>query len=164
MPTQPAFADNDVAAAVARGLAAARDQAQPDDAGRTAEKYARLSSDFRASAWKHLREDGDLPQASNKAWGMVAETIKAVSARHGGVIHSHGSIWAVVRELGGLVGDAGDIATQEWIANAFRTARGLHSNFYEDEEAATEVAAGVGLCEELSERLYGLFWPERPQS
>ena len=162
MSTPLTFSDSDVADAVARGLAAARDPVQPADAGRTAEKYAQLGRDFRASAWKHLLEDGDLPQASNKAWGMVAETIKAVSARHGGVIHSHGSIWTVIRELGGLVGDAGDTATQEWIANAFRTARGLHSNFYEDEETATEVAAGIGLCEELSDRLYELFWPALP--
>ena len=154
------FTDNDIAAAVARGLAAARDRAQPDDAGRAPEKYARLSGDFRAGAWRHLNEDGDLPQASNKAWGMVAETVKAVSARHGGVIHSHGSIWTVLRELSGLAGDSGDAPTQAWINNAFRTARSLHSNFYEDEETEREVTNGLTLCEELSERLYELFWPE----
>ena len=164
MSTLTTFANSDIAAAVVRGLAAARDQAQPEDAGRSPEKYAQLSHDFRAGAWRHLREDGDLPQASNKAWGMVAETIKAISARHGGIIHAHGSIWTVKRELSGLVGDSGDTATQQWIDNSFRTARALHSNFYEDEETDAEVAAGVSLCEELSERLYELFWPERPQS
>ena len=153
-----------IAAAVARGLAAARDRPQPEDAGRTPEKYASLSDDFRAGAWRHLREDGDLPQASNKAWGMVAETIKAISARHGGVIHAHGSIWTVKRELSGLVGDSGDIQTQTWIDNSFSRARALHSNFYEDEETEREVTAGLELCEELSERLYELFWPQRPQS
>ena len=158
------FTDGDIAAAVARGLAAARDRPQPEDAGRTPEKYASLSDDFRAGAWRHLREDGDLPQASNKAWGLVAETIKAISARHGGIIHAHGSIWTVKRELSQLAGDSGDTATQQWIDNSFRTARALHSNFYEDEETDAEVAAGVSLCEELSERLYELFWPQRPQS
>ena len=54
-------------------------------------------------------KDGDLPQASNKAWGMVAETVKAVSARHGGIIHQHRSIWEVVRQLSSLVGESGDI-------------------------------------------------------
>ena len=161
MSTPTNFADHDIAAAVARGLAAARDQAQPDDAGRTPEKYARLSRDFRTSARKHLREDGDLPQASNKAWGMVAETIKAIGARHGGVIHAHGSIWTVKRELSQLVGVSGDGATQQWIDNSFAVARSLHSNFYEDEADEAEVAAGLTLCEELSERLYELFWPER---
>lgn len=159
-----AYTDRDIAAAVARGLAAARDPAQPDDAGRTPEKYAQLSQDFRASAWKHLQEDGDLPQASNKAWGMVAETIKAVSAQHGGIIHAHRSIWAVVRELSGLVGNSGYGQTQALIDNAFSRARALHSNFYEDEETDQEVANGLVLCEELSERLYELFWPDRPQN
>ena len=150
--------DNDaIAAAVARALA--RDPAHPDDAGRTPEKYARLGRDFNAGARRHLDEN-DLPQASQKAWGMVAETVKAVSAHHGGFIHSHGSIWLTVRELGRLVAADGDTETQEWISNAFSVARVLHSNFYEDEAAEEEVAAGVALCERLSARLYQLFWPE----
>lgn len=156
-----AYADTDIAAAVARGLVVSSDQARPEDAGRTPEKYADLSRDFRASAWKHLREDGDLPQASNKAWGMVAETVKAVSAQHGGIIHQHRSIWEVVRELSNLVGGSGDHEMQTWMNNAFRTARSLHANFYEDEETEIEVTAGLELCEELSERLYELFWSER---
>ena len=51
----------DVAAAVARALAAARDRPNPvDDVHRTAKKYARLGRDFRRSAWRHL-DEGDLP-------------------------------------------------------------------------------------------------------
>ncbi|MCE2500955.1 MAG: hypothetical protein J4G13_08845 [Dehalococcoidia bacterium] len=157
------FANSDIAAAVARGLAAARDPAHPDDVWKAPEKYAQLSRDFQASAWKHLREDGDLPQASNKAWGMVAETIKSVSARHGGVIHTHPSIWLVLRELSNLVSASGDTETRELINNGFRTARALHSNFYEDEETEAEVTDGLQFCEEISERLYELFWPDRPQ-
>ena len=155
-----AYADTDIAAAVARGLDASSDRARPDDAGRTPEKYADLSRDFRASAWKHLREDGDLPQASNKAWGMVAETVKAVSAQHGGIIHQHRSIWIVLRELAGLAGESGDSDTEIWLRNSFNVARTLHTNFYEDEADTGDVAAGLELCEELSERLYELFWPE----
>ena len=125
-------------------------------------KYAQLSDDFRAGAWKHLNDDGDLPQASSKAWGMVAETIKAVSAQHGGIIHTHRSIWHVLRELSQLVGQSGDAQTQAWLDNSFSRARSLHTNFYEDEETQTEVAAGLALCQELSDRLYELFWPDRP--
>ena len=146
-----------VAAAVARALV--RDPAQPDDAGRTPAKYARLSQDFRAGAWRHLDEN-DLPQASNKAWGMVAETVKAVSAQHGGFIHTHASIWLTLRELARLVGAAGDTDTQHWIINAFRTARSIHFNYYANEETYGEVASGIALCEQLSERLYQLFWPQ----
>ena len=144
-----------------RALAAPNDPAQPGDAGKSPGKYAQLSNHFRTGAWKHLNEDGDLPQASGKAWGIVAETIKAVSARHGGgIIHSHRSIWHVLRELSQLVGEAGDELTQAWINNAFRNARSLHTNFYEDEESNAEVTAGLALCEELADRLYELFWPD----
>jgi len=163
MSTSPTFADSDIADAVARGLAAARDPAQPAaDAGRSPVKYAQFSDDFRASAWRHLNEDGDLPQASSKAWGMVGETIKAVSARHGGIIHAHRSIWHVLRELSNLAGESGEIDTANWLRNSFGVARTLHSNFYEDEADAGDVTAGLLLCEELADRIYELFWPNRP--
>ena len=155
---------NAVAGAVAMGLAAANDRPRPGDAHKSAAKYAAMSADFRAGAWRHLRVDADLPQASNKAWGMVAETVKAICAEHGRVIHTHYSIWAVVRELADLADAAGDAETAAWISNAFRNARALHANFYENEESITEVARGVALSEQLSDRLYELFGPERASS
>ena len=155
------YVRSETAAAVARGLAAANDRPRPGDAQKSAANYAALSDHFRAGAWHHLRVDADLPQASNKAWGMVAETVKAICAEHGRVIHTHYSIWAVVRELADLADAAGDAETAAWISNAFRNARALHANFYENEESITEVARGVALSEQLSDRLYELFWPER---
>ena len=150
----------DIAAAVARALAAARDRPQPRlDRYRTPQKYAGMAQNFRAGAWEHL-DKGDLPQASNKAWGLVAETVKAISAHHGRIIHSHRAIWMVVGELAQLVGDAGDLATRRWITNSFVVARNLHSNFYENRSPEYEVIAGLILCEELSERLYQLFGPD----
>ena len=153
------YPEPDTAGAVARALAAVRDRPDPEfDAGCSPQKYAGMARNFRASAWEHL-DKGDLAQASNKAWGLVAETVKAISAHHGRIIHSHRGIWQVVRELAQLVGDAGDLATQDWIDNSFRVARSLHSNFYEDRDLEHEVIAGLRLCEELSERLYQLFGP-----
>ena len=150
----------DIDAAVARGLDAARDRPNPVfDADCSAQKYAGMAQDFRASAWEHL-DKGDLPQASNKAWGLVAETVKAISAHYGRIIHSHRAIWMVVGELAQLVGDADDMETQRWIANSFVVARNLHSNFYENRSPEYEVIAGLILCEELSERLYQLFGPD----
>ena len=149
----------DITAAVARGLATARDRPQPGpDAYRTAQKYAGMAQDFRDKAWVHL-EQGDLPQASNKAWGLVAETVKAISAHYGGIIHSHRSIGEVVDELARLVGNAGDTETRDWISGIFLTARSLHSNFYENEAPENEVRGGLVLCEQLSQRLYELFYP-----
>ena len=155
---------NAVSAAVGRGLAAANDRPRPGDAHKSAANYAAMSDHFRAGAWQHLRVDADLPQASNKAWGMVAETVKAICAEHGRIIHTHYSIWAVVRELADLADAAGDAETAAWISNAFRNARALHANFYENEESITEVARGVALSEQLSDRLYELFGPERASS
>ena len=147
-------------AAVTRALAAARDRPDPEfDADCSAQKYAGMAQDFRASAWEHL-DKGDLAQASNKAWGLVAETVKAISAHYGGIIHSHRAVWQVVHELARLVGDAGDLETRRWITNSFRVARSLHSNFYENRDPEYDVLAGLMLCEELSERFYELFWPE----
>ena len=151
---------SDIVAAVARGLATARDRPQPaEDASCSPQKYAGMAQNFRRGAWKHLDEN-DLAQASNKAWGLVAETIKAISAQHGGYIHTHRSIWMVARELRRLAEASGDLATERLISNSFMIARSLHSNFYEDKADAVEVTDGLRQCEELSDLLYIQFWPE----
>ena len=147
----------DVAAAVARGLAAANDRPDPAaDVTRTPQKYAALAKDFRDSAWEHLEKD-DLPQASNKAWGLVAETVKAISAQHGGIIHTHRAIAAVIVELRRLVANTGDLATARWLTGVFQIARDLHTNFYEDELPEVIVRDGIIQCEELSALLYARF-------
>ena len=157
-PTPP-YAAVDIAAAVARALRNADDLPQPRrDARRTPVKYAALSQDFHTSAWQHL-DAGDLPQASNKAWGLVAETVKAVSAQHGGIIHKHHSIAEVVDQLCRLALDAGDAESALLIGGTFMIAERLHSNFYENESSETIVLQGLLKCEEMSQRLYTLFWP-----
>ena len=154
------YPEQDAAAAVARALVAVRDWPDPGpDGSRTAQKYAGMAQDFRASAWEHLRQ-GDLPQASNKAWGLVAETIKAISAHYGSVIHTHRAIAEVVGELARLAGAAGDAETRRRINLPFAVARGLHTNFYENEMQEDTVRDGLEACEELSQLLYELFWPE----
>ena len=149
----------DIAAAVARALRRANDLPRPgEDAARTAGKYAVLSQDFRNSAWQHLDAD-DLPQASNKAWGLVAETVRAISAQHGGFIHKHRSISEVVNQLYLLARNAGDTDTARQIIRAFGTANQLHANFYEDELSDYVVMEWLIQCEELSALLFALFWP-----
>ena len=64
------------------------------------------------------------------------------------------------RPLARLPGNAGDVQTQRRINSAFLVARSLHSNFYEDKIPEDAVRAGLLQCEELSARLYELFWPE----
>ena len=147
----------DVAAAVARGLAAANDRPRPAaDATRTPQKYAALTRNFRDSAWEHLEKD-DLPQASNKAWGLVAETVKDISSQHGGIIHSHRAIMEVVSELARLATSYGDAATARRMTGIFQIARDLHANFYENELTDVIVLGGLMECEELSELLHNRF-------
>ena len=154
------YSEQDAAAAVARALVAVRDRPDPDlDGYRSAQKYAGMAQEFRASAWEHL-DKGDLPQASNKAWGLVAETVKAISAHYGGIIHSHRAIVEVTGELARLAGNAGDMETQDRIAGVLVIARGLHGNFYENELPELIVRTSLRQCEELSDLLYELFWPE----
>ena len=150
----------DIAAAVARALRCANDRPRPDqDADHSSRKYTALSQNFRSSAWQHL-DAGDLPQASNKAWGMVAETVKAISAEHGGYIHKHRSISEVVVELSRLARSAGDADAARRMLLAFRIASDQHTNFYEDDLVADVVLEGLIECEELSDQLYALFWPD----
>ena len=154
------YPEQDIAAAIARALVAARDRPDPGpDGSRTAQKYAGMAQDFRASAWEHLNK-GDLPQASNKAWGLVAETVKAVSAHYGSIIHTHRAIAGVVGELARLAGNAGDAETRRRINLSFHVARSLHTNFYENEMQEDTVRDGLEACAEFSQRLYQLFWPE----
>ena len=156
-PAPTPFPTAAVAAAVARGLAAANDRPHPAlDAVRTPQKYAALARGFRNSAWQHLN-DGDLPQASNKAWGLVAETVKDISAQHGRIIHTHIAIMKVVDELALLVASAGDVDTAHWIGAALATASRLHINFYEDDLSENSVIGGLIQCEELSALLYHRF-------
>ena len=150
----------DIAAAVARALRRANDPPRPGpDAGRSSGKYAGMTQDFRSGAWRHL-DEGDLSQASNKAWGLVAETLKAISAEHGGFIHTHRSITEVITQLAQLVEDAGDAATARQLITAFATASQLHANFYENELSEYYIIKELMECEELSERLFALFWPD----
>ena len=65
----------------------------------------------------------------------------------------------MANELFRLVGNAGDTETRDWISGIFLTARSLHSNFYENEAPENEVRGGLVLCEQLSQRLYELFYP-----
>ena len=117
--------------------------------------WPRISAPAPGSIWTKAT----WAQASNKAWGLVSETVKAISAHHGGFIHSHHAITEVVRELARLVGNAGDMETRRWINGNFMTASRLHSNFYENEMPEDLVLDGLMLCEELSEKLYELFYP-----
>ena len=160
MPPAPAYSHADIAAAIARGLRNANDTPQPYvDYIRSPLKYAAIAQDFGSRAWRHL-DAGDLPQASQKAWELVAETIKAVSSHHGGGIHKYQSISAVLYELIRLLRTAGDADSARLLSQTIMIANQMHANFYENELPAEFVREGLIQCEEAAHRLYALFWPD----
>jgi hypothetical protein len=61
----------------------------------------------RSLAEKFLREAeellarGDYLQASEKAWGAAAQIVKAVAAKAGKELRSHGDLWRFVSEIAG---------------------------------------------------------------
>ena len=87
----------------------------------------------------------------------MAETVKDISARHGGFIHTHYAIAEVVDELALLIARAGDQDTANWINGVFLTASRLHSNFYENELTEYIVFGGLMQCEELADFLRRRF-------
>ena len=103
-------------AAVARALWRANDPPQAGPGRRPLpRKYPGLAQNFHSSAWQHL-DASDLPQASNKAWGLAAETLKAISSEHSGFIHKHRSITEVAQDLAQLARNAGDAASARQIS------------------------------------------------
>jgi len=85
--------------------------------------YRDISTEYLGHA-RSLLADGDLKQASEKAWGATATAVKAVAEARGMEHSRHGHLWRVVRAL---VRETGDTE----IRGAFSRAESLHANFYE---------------------------------
>ena len=88
------------------------------------------------------------------------ETVKAISAHYGGVTHTHRAIVAVIDKLVQPAEASGDAETRRRINISFTVVRSLHANFYENEMPETIVRDSLEVCEELSMRLYQLFWAD----
>jgi HEPN domain-containing protein len=82
----------------------------------------------RGLAEKFLREAeellarGDYVQASEKAWGAAAQIVKAVAAKKGKELKSHGDLWRFVLEVAG---------ENDELRRLWHVANTLHQNFYE---------------------------------
>jgi PaREP1/PaREP8 domain containing family protein len=86
-----------------------------------AEFHLGLAEKFLREA-EELLARGDYVQASEKAWGAAAQIVKAVAAKRGKELKSHGDFWRFVLE----VVDGDDELRRLWhVANT------LHQNFYE---------------------------------
>ena len=89
---------------------------------------------------------GDLPQASEKGWGVTAQILKAVAEQRRWEHDRHRHYLRITSRLRAETGD-GDIR------RLFNTASALHENFYENEMETTDVADGLDDVEALTDKL-----------
>ena len=88
------------------------------------EDYLKLNDKYLKEA-ETLLEKRDYAQASEKFWGAAAEIVKAVAAKRGVELKSHGELHAFVTRLSKELGDP-------QLTRLFGTASALHQNFYEN--------------------------------
>ena len=86
---------------------------------------------------RHEFEQGDLLQASEKAWGAVAHYVKSVAHEEGWPDGTHGDIARNARKLIVLTDDPN---TNRVI---FQATNALHVNFYEDDLDEDDVRISV---------------------
>ena len=72
---------------------------------------------------------GDRIQASEKAWGAMAHTLKAIADERGLVYGRHSQAWDIVFAI---LAEVSDPARQAVISGGFAMATDLHRNFYDD--------------------------------
>ena len=72
-----------------------------------------------------LIEKGDHVQASEKFWGAAAEMVKAIAAKRGSELRSHGELYRFVTSL------SKEFNAPEFL-RLFGLASTLHQNFYEN--------------------------------
>ena len=92
-------------------------------------------------------ERGDLPQASEKAWGAVAHYVKSVAKQRGWSNRSHSDLSDIVVDLAQETDNPGRIL------NLYRSVGALHTNFYENWLSDSMVGGGIEDAEELISRL-----------
>ncbi|MDE2717785.1 MAG: PaREP1 family protein [Chloroflexota bacterium] len=92
-------------------------------------------------------ERGDLPQASEKAWGAVAHYIKSVAKQRRWRNRSHSDLSDIVVDLAQETDDPAAVK------RLYGSMNGLHANFYEDWYTDQMVAQGIDDARELISRL-----------
>jgi len=109
------------------------------------ETYANTSRELIAQARIEL-DDGDLLQASEKAWGAAAAAIKSVAEMRGWQHYAHtligAALWRISREH-----------NRPRVRILFRSASDLHQNYYEYRYGEEMVAEGIEQVAELLEVL-----------
>jgi hypothetical protein len=97
---------------------------EPLDPETRLEMHLKLSEKYLKDAEGFL-DKGDYVQASEKAWGAASQMVKALAARRGVELRSHGELHKEVIELTKESGD-------DEIRLLWQSAISLHQNFYEN--------------------------------
>ena len=111
--------------------------------------YREQSRIFLAQAREELGK-GDIPQASEKAWGATAQMLKAIADKRGWPHQSHRYFYVINRKLRRETGDGE-------LTRLFNQAKGLHGNFYENEYEAQDLEDLLPEIERLVDKLEGLL-------
>lgn len=97
--------------------------AEIEKAETEADKFAAMVRHYSHNA-EHYIKIKDFHKASEMMWGSLSCTLKAVAAKQGREIRSHGKLGAFARELSRN-------EKNKDILNAYSHASTLHQNFYE---------------------------------
>ncbi len=97
--------------------------------------HIEVSSQFIRKADEYLAQ-GDLLQASEKAWGATARQVKAVAECRGWDHQRHGQLFGAIHAIAAETG-------RPEINRLFHVANGLHANFYEGWLTTEQVADGI---------------------
>lgn len=112
-------------------------------------QYLELNNKFLQEA-ETLLEKGDYVQASEKFWGASAQMVKAVAARRGIELRSHGELYRFVQQLREELQDPE-------LSRLFSIASALHQNFYENWLPGGTVVDNAEAIRELMRRLGALL-------
>ena len=105
------------------------------------ETYAGQSREFIALAHQEL-EQGDLLQASEKAWGAAAAAVKSVAELRGWQHYAHTLIRAAAWRISEEYNRHRILGMMAWAGD-------LHQNYYEYRLGPREVTLGIAQVEEL---------------
>ena len=119
-----------------------------ESSNQESERYAELSRHFIEKADEYLLA-GDTVQASEKAWGAVAEAFKSIAEERGWSHKGHR-----------LLNDVAFQLSSEWdrrdVKLLFDAIEKLHINFYEDAMELDDVAASIVDAKRLLSELEAL--------
>ena len=85
--------------------------------------YQELSAGYLRHA-RELLAEGDLPQASEKAWGAASVLVKAAAESRGWQHQGHRDLWRALHRIA-------DETEDEDMRRQFGLAGALHTNYYE---------------------------------